>query len=74
MATPAAGLEGRRVEITGPVQRRMTVNALNSGVKVWLADLQDSLTPSWRGVIQGQVNLIDALTDRIDFTSPERKE
>ncbi|WP_415855769.1 malate synthase A [Sinomonas sp. G460-2] len=74
VAPPAPGLEDRRVEITGPVERKMTINALNSGAKIWLADLEDSLTPSWRNVIQGQINLIDALTDRIDFVSPEGKE
>ncbi|WP_052207116.1 malate synthase A [Sinomonas humi] len=74
VAPPAPGLEDRRVEITGPVERKMTVNALNSGAKVWLADMEDSLTPSWRNVIQGQINLIDALADRIDFVSPEGKE
>ncbi|GAA1049401.1 malate synthase A [Arthrobacter russicus] len=74
VAPPAPGLEDRRVEITGPVDRKMTINALNSGAKVWLADMEDSSTPSWRNVIQGQINLIDALERRIDFTSPEGKE
>lgn len=74
VAPPAPGLEDRRVEITGPVDRKMTINALNSGAKVWLADMEDSSTPSWRNVIQGQINLTDALERRIDFTSPEGKE
>jgi malate synthase len=74
VAPPAPGLEDRRVEITGPVDKKMTINALNSGAKVWLADMEDSSTPSWRNVIQGQLNLIDALERRIDFTSPEGKE
>jgi malate synthase len=74
VAPPAPGLTDRRVEITGPVDRKMTINALNSGAKVWLADMEDSQTPSWRNVIRGQINLIDALEDRIDFTSPEGKE
>ncbi|WP_394940705.1 malate synthase A [Psychromicrobium sp. YIM B11713] len=74
VAPPAPGLEDRRVEITGPVDRKMTINALNSGAKVWLADMEDSSTPSWQNVIQGQLNLIDALERRIDFTSPEGKE
>jgi len=74
VAPPAPGLEDRRVEITGPVDRKMTINALNSGAKVWLADMEDSSTPSWRNVIQGQLNLTDALERRIDFTSPEGKE
>lgn len=74
VAPPAPGLEDRRVEITGPVDKKMTVNALNSGAKVWLADLEDSSTPSWRNVIQGQLNLTDVLERRIDFSSPEGKE
>jgi malate synthase len=74
VAPPAPGLEDRRVEITGPVDKKMTINALNSGAKVWLADMEDSSTPSWRNVIQGQLNLTDALERRIDFTSPEGKE
>jgi malate synthase len=74
VAPPAPGLEDRRVEITGPVDRKMTINALNSGAKVWLADMEDSSTPTWRNVIQGQLNLTDALERRIDFTSAEGKE
>jgi len=71
VAPPAPGLEDRRVEITGPVDRKMTINALNSGAKVWLADMEDSSTPTWRNVIQGQLNLTDALERRIDFTSTD---
>ncbi len=52
----------------------MAINALNSGAKVWLADMEDASTPSWRNVIQGQLNLTDVLERRIDFTSPEGKE
>ncbi|UOD81913.1 malate synthase A [Paenarthrobacter ureafaciens] len=74
VAPPAPGLEDRRVEITGPVDNKMTINALNSGAKVWLADMEDSSTPTWRNVIQGQLNLTDALERRIDFTTPEGKE
>ncbi|NVM96396.1 malate synthase A [Arthrobacter wenxiniae] len=74
VAPPAPGLEDRRVEITGPVDAKMTINALNSGAKVWLADMEDSSTPTWGNVIRGQVNLIDALERRIDFTTPEGKE
>ncbi|MBT2536119.1 malate synthase A [Arthrobacter sp. ISL-69] len=74
VAPPAPGLEDRRVEITGPVDKKMTINALNSGAKVWLADMEDSSTPSWRNVIQGQLNLTDALERQIDFTSPEGKD
>ncbi|MEJ1180527.1 malate synthase A, partial [Pseudarthrobacter sp. CCNWLW217] len=57
VAPPAPGLEDRRVEITGPVDKKMTINALNSGAKVWLADMEDSSTPTWRNVIKGQLNL-----------------
>ena len=74
VAPTAPGLEDRRVEITGPVDRKMTINALNSGAKVWLADMEDSSTPSWSNVINGQLNLRDALDRRLDFTSPEGKE
>ncbi len=74
VAPPAPGLDDRRVEITGPVDRKMTINAMNSGAKVWLADMEDSSTPSWGNVIRGQLNLTDALERRIDFTSPEGKE
>ncbi|NUH41368.1 malate synthase [Streptomyces samsunensis] len=71
--TPAALLD-RRVEITGPTDRKMTVNALNSGAQVWLADFEDATTPTWSNLVQGQANLIDAFERRIDFTSPEGKE
>ena len=74
VAPTAPGLEDRRVEITGPVDRKMTINALNSGAKVWLADIEDSSTPSWSNVVNGQLNLRDALDRRIDFTSPEGKD
>ncbi|NUP59758.1 MAG: malate synthase A [Pseudarthrobacter sp.] len=74
VAPPAPGLEDRRVEITGPVDKKMTINALNSGAKVWLADMEDSSTPTWRNVIKGQLNLTDALERRIDFTTDDGKE
>jgi malate synthase len=74
VATLAPGLEDRRVEITGPCDRKMTVNALNSGAKCWMADLEDSSTPNWRNVIDSQVNLRDAIERRIDFTSEQGKE
>jgi malate synthase len=70
-APPA--LDDRRVEITGPTDRKMTVNALNSGAKVWLADFEDASSPTWENVVLGQLNLIDAFERRIDFTSPEGK-
>ncbi|MGW3945985.1 malate synthase A [Micrococcus endophyticus] len=74
VAPLAPGLKDRRVEITGPVDRKMTVNALNSGASGWLADFEDSSTPSWERMLDGQVNLYDAIRGQIDFTSPEGKE
>ena len=74
VAPIAPGLEDRRVEITGPTDRKMAINALNSGAKVWLADLEDSSTPTWSNVINGQLNLRSVLDRNIDFTSPEGKE
>ncbi len=66
-------LRDRRVEITGPTSRKMAINALNSGARVWLADLEDANTPHWRNVVEGQVNLSDAVRRTIAFTSPEGK-
>ncbi|MBC9729500.1 malate synthase A [Streptomyces sp. TRM68367] len=63
-------LNDRRVEITGPTDRKMTINALNSGAKVWLADFEDASAPTWENVVLGQLNLIDAYTRNIDFTDP----
>jgi malate synthase len=61
-------LQDRRVEITGPTDRKMTINALNSGARIWLADFEDALSPTWENVVLGQLNLIDAYTRKIDFT------
>ncbi|ATE56856.1 MULTISPECIES: malate synthase A [Actinosynnema] len=66
-------LRDRRVEITGPTERKMAINALNSGAKVWLADLEDANTPHWRNVVSGQVTLYDAARGTISHTSPEGK-
>ncbi|NUT50627.1 MAG: malate synthase A [Saccharothrix sp.] len=66
-------LRDRRVEITGPTERKMTINALNSGAKVWLADLEDANTPHWHNVVSGQVNLRDAARGTIEHTSSEGK-
>ncbi|EON24656.1 MULTISPECIES: malate synthase A [Nocardioides] len=63
----------RRVEITGPTDPKMAINALNSGAKVWLADLEDANTPHWRNVLGGQVTLYDAVRRQLSFTSPEGK-
>src|SRR3954471_5154009 len=73
VADPAPGLVDRRVEITGPTDRKMTINALNSGAKVWLADHEDANTPLWENMVGGQLNLRDSIMGRIDFTSPEGK-
>jgi malate synthase len=73
VASPAPGLVDRRVEITGPTDRKMTINALNSGAKVWLADFEDANTPLWDNMVTGQLNLKDALDRTIDFTSDEGK-
>ncbi len=67
---PAALLD-RRVEITGPVDRKMIINALNSGARVFMADFEDSTAPSWNNLIEGQNNLADAVAGNIDFTSPD---
>lgn len=66
-----ADLLDRRVEITGPVERKMIINALNSGAKVFMADFEDSNTPNWDNNIQGQINLRDAINKTIDFTNPK---
>jgi len=63
----------RRVEITGPTDRKMVINALNSGAKVFMADFEDSLSPVWEAVVQGQINLYDANRRQIDYVSPEGK-
>jgi malate synthase len=73
VAPLAPGLIDRRVEITGPTDKKMTINALNSGAKVWLADFEDANTPLWDNMITGQLNLKDALDRNIDFTSEEGK-
>ncbi|MBT2492889.1 malate synthase A [Streptomyces sp. ISL-96] len=71
VAPAPAALNDRRVEITGPTDRKMTINALNSGAKVWLADFEDASAPTWENVVLGQRNLIDAYERRIDFTDPK---
>jgi malate synthase len=73
VVAPAPGLVDRRVEITGPTERKMTINALNSGANVWLADFEDANTPLWDNMVTGQLNLRDALDRTIDFTSEEGK-
>ncbi len=67
-------LMDRRVEITGPVDRKMVINALNSGAQVFMADFEDSHSPTWRGTLEGQVNLYDAVRRNIRYASPDGKE
>ena len=66
-------LQDRRVEITGPVDRKMIINALNSGASVFMADLEDANSPTWTNNVDGQRNLYDAVRKTIAFTSPEGK-
>jgi malate synthase len=71
---PAPGdLQVRKVEITGPTDRKMVINALNCGASVYMADFEDANTPTWENMVSGQVNLADAVRRKIDFTSPEGK-
>lgn len=71
VAPAPAALNDRRVEITGPTDRKMTINALNSGARIWLADFEDASAPTWENVVTGQLNLIDAYARAIDFTDPK---
>ncbi|MBD3758087.1 MAG: malate synthase A [Microbacterium sp.] len=73
VAGAGPGLEDRRVEITGPTDPKMTINALNSGAKVWLADQEDATSPTWKNVIEGQLSLRDAIRGELRYTSPEGK-
>ncbi|WP_338471597.1 malate synthase A [Niallia sp. XMNu-256] len=67
-------LQDRRVEITGPTDRKMVINALNSGAKVFMADFEDATSPSWRNVMEGQINLKDAVNRTITFQNPDGRE
>jgi len=69
-----ADLQDRRVEITGPTERKMVINALNCGANVFMADFEDSNTPTWDNLLQGQINLRDAVAGTIEFVSPEGKQ
>ncbi len=73
VAPPADGLLDRRVEITGPTDRKMVINALNSGAKVFMADFEDSNSPTFDNLVTGQVNLRDGLLRKVDFTTEEGK-
>ena len=74
VAGAGPGLEVRRVEITGPTDRKMSINALNSGADVWLADLEDATSPTWSNVVEGQRSLFDAVRGRLEHTSEDGKE
>ena len=73
VAPSAPDLTDRRVEITGPVERKMMINALNSGARVFMADFEDALSPPWTNVITGQVNSMDAVQRALEYRSPEGK-
>ena len=73
VAPASAGLIDRRVEITGPTDRKMMINALNSGAKVFMADLEDANSPTWQNVVEGQINLYDAVRREIRFEQADGK-
>jgi malate synthase len=74
VAPPPPDLRNRRVEITGPVDRKMVINALNSGARGFMADFEDSLSPTWTNVVQGHVNLTDAIEGTIEFSGPDGRD
>ena len=71
VAPVPADLQDRRVEITGPTDRKMVINALNCGAKVFMADFEDANAPTWNNMVQGQINLRDAVIGTITFTNPD---
>jgi len=71
---PPADLLDRRAEITGPVDRKMAINALNSGAQCWMADFEDANSPTWENVMEGQINMRDAARLTLAYTSPEGKK
>jgi malate synthase len=73
-ASVPADMRDRRVEITGPTDRKMVINALNSGAKMFMADFEDANSPTWHNMVEGQINLRDAVRRTISFRSPEGKE
>ena len=72
VAPAPADLQNRRVEITGPVDRKMMINALNSGAKVFMADFEDANSPTWDNVRAGQQNVYDAVRRQIELDTPEK--
>jgi malate synthase len=73
VAPAPADLDDRRVEITGPAEPKMMINALNSGARVFMADLEDALSPTWSNVVGGQAALMDAVRGTLAFDSPDGK-
>ncbi|MGH2467131.1 MAG: malate synthase, partial [Candidatus Limnocylindrales bacterium] len=73
IAPTPADLQERRVEITGPAEPKMAINALNSGASVFMADLEDALSPTWANVVGGQATIFDAVRHRLAYTSPDGK-
>src|SRR5438093_7428711 len=73
VAAPPPDLLDRRVEITGPVDRKMVINALNSGARMFMADFEDSNAPTWRNCVEGQVNLIDAVDRTVSLDTGEKQ-
>jgi malate synthase len=71
VAPVPADLQDRRVEITGPAERKMMINALNSGAKAFMADFEDALSPTWTNLLEGQLNLTDAIERTITFDNPD---
>ncbi|HEY4727785.1 MAG TPA: malate synthase A, partial [Actinomycetes bacterium] len=71
---PVEGLSDRRVEITGPTDRKMLINALNSGARVFMADFEDANAPTWENMFGGQQNLVDAIEGTISFESPDGRQ
>jgi malate synthase len=74
VASAPRDLEDRRVEITGPVDRKMLINALNSGARVFMADFEDATSPTWENIVEGQANVMEAVRRTLTFSSPEGKE
>ncbi|MGI8986263.1 MAG: malate synthase A, partial [Nocardioidaceae bacterium] len=74
VAEPAPGLDDRRVEMTGPTDAKMAINALNSGAKVWLADFEDANSPLLENMLVGQANLRDSIDGSLAFRQPAGKE
>src|SRR5438552_4569047 len=72
VAPPPSALQDRRVEITGPVDRKMIINALNSGAQVFMADFEDANSPTWSNVVRGQINLVDAIARTISYVQPDK--